>query len=47
VKELDANLFQDEELKEVYGEIMEMVSDSHLDFHNDPLVNCSYVICFR
>ncbi|XP_076800779.1 coiled-coil domain-containing protein 87-like isoform X2 [Clavelina lepadiformis] len=38
VKELDANLFQGEELKEVYDEIMKTVRDDHLHFDNDATV---------
>ena len=39
VKELDANLFQGEELIEVYTEIMQTVEDDHLLSHLDSIVS--------
>lgn len=39
VKELDANLFQGGELKEVYTEIMKTVPNIHQQYDNDPLVS--------
>ncbi|XP_077971605.1 coiled-coil domain-containing protein 87-like isoform X4 [Styela clava] len=38
VKELDANLFQGGELKEVYSEIMKTVPNIHQHYDNDPLI---------